>query len=76
MPNNPQQNYMLCQIRYLGVFETIQIRKKTFPSRRTFNEFVKIYKPLYPKINESNDKKITLKILEQVTKNNKNYMLG
>jgi len=24
---------MITQIRYLGVFQTIQIRKKTFPSR-------------------------------------------
>lgn len=31
---------MMTQIRYLGVFETIQIRKKTFPSRWPYDEFI------------------------------------
>lgn len=33
IPDFVEQHYVLAQIRYLGVFETIQIRKKTFPSR-------------------------------------------
>ena len=33
-PKFPIDSYILSQVRYLGVFETIQIRKKTFPVRK------------------------------------------
>lgn len=36
MPNKVAEDYLLTQIRYLGVFETIQIRKKTFPFRKLY----------------------------------------
>ncbi len=35
-----EEKYMLTQVRYLGVFETIQIRKKTFPSRWLYDDFI------------------------------------
>jgi len=40
IPNLTEEKYMITQIRYLGVFETIQIRKKTFPSRWLYKDFV------------------------------------
>jgi len=41
----------MTQIRYLGVFETIQIRKKTFPSRWLYKDFVERFGILF---NEGN----------------------
>jgi myosin heavy subunit len=38
---------MLTQIRYLGVFETIQIRQKTFPARKLYEDFSKTYLPVF-----------------------------
>lgn len=40
MPHLAEEQYIITQIRYLGVFETIQIRKKTFPSRWLYDEFL------------------------------------
>lgn len=37
IPKCVEEKYMLTQVRYLGVFETIQIRKKTFPSRWVYD---------------------------------------
>lgn len=42
-----EENYLLTQVRYLGVFETIQIRQKTFPARKEYSEFVATYQPLF-----------------------------
>jgi len=55
----------MSQVRYLGVFETIQIRKKTFPVRKDYSEFVKEYKMLFPNISskEISMKKISEAIL-------------
>jgi myosin heavy subunit len=39
--------YMLTQVRYLGVFETIQIRQKTFPSRKLYPDFIKTFLPIF-----------------------------
>ncbi len=54
IPNCPQENYILSQVRYLGVFQTIQIRKKTFPSRKTYKQFCDLYSLLVPGINQKN----------------------
>lgn len=42
------ERYALQQIKYLGVLETIQIRKSAFPFRTSFLQFVEIYKDLLP----------------------------
>lgn len=47
-PNSLDERYVLQQIKYLGVLETIQIRKSAFPFRTTFQHFVENYKDLVP----------------------------
>lgn len=37
LPNKVVEDYLLTQVRYLGVFETIQIRQKTFPFRKLYS---------------------------------------
>lgn len=49
-PNSPVESYVMSQVRYLGVFQTIQIRKKTFPVRKDYHEFSNEYKMLFPNI--------------------------
>ena len=44
-----QENYLLTQVRYLGVFETIQIRQKTFPARKMYQEFIATFQPIFEK---------------------------
>jgi myosin heavy subunit len=38
---------MLTQIRYLGVFQTIQIRRKIFPMRKNHEDFVNIFQQIF-----------------------------
>lgn len=40
------QKYALEQIKYMGVLETIQIRKNTFPFRLYYSNFIGNYKCL------------------------------
>ena len=75
-PKNADEHYILSQIRYLGVFETIQIRKKTFPSRKTYDEFVEFYSELHPKAKRTSKKDYALELLRKITKNSKDYLLG
>lgn len=66
---------MLTQVRYLGVFQTIQIRKKTFPSRWLYEQFVQRFESLFP-LNKGSHKDKTMKIMSQLTKDPKEYLLG
>ena len=47
MPGKVDHNYMLTQIRYLGVFQTIQIRQKTFPARKSYADFIATFQPIF-----------------------------
>ena len=38
---------MKAQIKYLGVFETIKIRKAIFPCRKTYEDFAGVYQDLF-----------------------------
>jgi myosin heavy subunit len=55
-PDYPDENCILTQVRYLGVLQTIFIRKNTFPHRRTYSDFRKVYciafKSLYKEGND------------------------
>ena len=42
-----ESQYMLDQIRYLGVFQTLQIRKVTFPARKSYVDFFAEYKNIF-----------------------------
>lgn len=66
---------MLTQVRYLGVFETIQIRQKTFPARKTYSEFATTFQPIF-RIQGNNEKEISTRILTQVKAREKEYLLG
>jgi hypothetical protein len=56
MSDYPDENCILTQVRYLGVLQTIFIRKNTFPHRRTYSDFRKVYciafKSLYKEGND------------------------
>ncbi len=77
-PKSPVESYILSQVRYLGVFETIQIRKKTFPVRKGYMEFVKEYKMMFQSIGskEANMRKITEDILREIKCQSNEFMLG
>ena len=36
------------QIKYMGVFETIEIRKRIFPYRKTYEEMAYLFGPIFP----------------------------
>lgn len=67
--------YMLTQVRYLGVFETIQIRQKTFPARKTYSEFATTFQPIF-RIKGNHEKEISTRILSHVKAQEKEYLLG
>jgi myosin heavy subunit len=74
-PGEPDERYILTQVRYLGVFETIQIRKKTFSSRWLYNEFIQRFETLFPAC-LGDDRSKTQKILSELTSNCTDYLLG
>lgn len=57
---------MLTQVRYLGVFETIQIRQKTFPARKSYFDFITTFQPIFKNVKEKIDKDTIIKILSEV----------
>ena len=69
--NLAEQNYMLTQVRYLGVFQTIQIRQKTFPARKTYDDFSTTFKVLFPQIKSKDAKDSTKNILKELKVNEK-----
>jgi myosin heavy subunit len=75
VPFVTEEQYMITQVRYLGVFETIQIRKKTFPSRWLYEEFLQRFEALFP-ISSGNPRAKTEKIIQQLATNNKEYLFG
>lgn len=71
-------NYVLTQVRYLGVFETVAIRKSSFPSRWTYEEFVGRFGVLFP--DKSNKGKTNRDVAENIVKglggDSKGYLFG
>ncbi len=63
MPNRVDSQYMLTQVRYLGVFETIQIRQKTFPARKIYSDFVSTFQPIFKAAKGKSGKELIHKIL-------------
>ena len=47
-PDHIDDRFVLQQIKYLGILETIQIRKSAFPFRTSFQHFVDNYRELTP----------------------------
>jgi len=68
--------YMLTQVRYLGVFETIQIRQKTFPSRKLYWDFIKTFLPIFKDVKGREEKDIVNKIMAQIKAKERDYLLG
>lgn len=58
------------------MFQTILIRKKTFPARKSYKEFLKSYKLLFPKIKESNERTFTEKVMIELSQKQSEYLLG
>lgn len=55
---------MMRQIRYLGVFETIKIRKSVFPFRKTYDEFCFIYRDIFKRKGAVNSREKALFIMK------------
>lgn len=68
--------YMLTQVRYLGVFETIQIRQKTFPSRKLYSDFIKTFLPIFKEVKGREEKDLVNKIMAQIKAKERDYLLG
>ncbi len=73
----PDENYILTQIRYLGVLQTIFIRKNTFPKRKKYEDFKNkyciVFKDLYKK---NNHKDVVESILLSLKIKKTDYLLG
>ena len=57
--------FLFNQIKYLGIFDTIKVRKEGFPIRIEYNKFFDLYKFLFSQIvySEDTDKNKTLQII-------------
>lgn len=59
-PNEPDDNYILTQIRYLGVLQTIFIRKNTFPARKTYEQFRRQYDLVFKSLRKQSNNKLAV----------------
>lgn len=80
-PNDVKKNfvemeYMRRQIRYMGVCETIKIRKSIFPFRRTYREFAEIYKDLFVSARGKGDREVAEIVFREMGVSAKSYLLG
>lgn len=73
-PNDFNEKFVLLQLRYCGVLETIRIRREGFSLRLTFQEFVDKYKYLSPDSFVNYDSKTCKKILD--SSNMTNWRVG
>ena len=74
-----ESQYMLDQIRYLGVFQTLQIRKVTFPARKSYVDFFAEYKNIFSSkltIDEANQRQIAERELKLIGFDNNEFLLG
>ena len=56
-PFCPDEKFILTQIRYLGVFQTILIRKNAYPYRKSYAQFRKQFILMFPHLKkEKNDR--------------------
>lgn len=76
-PFCPDEKFILTQIRYLGVFQTILIRKNAYPYRKSYAQFRKQFILMFPHLKkEKNNKIVTKSIIESLAKNKDSYLLG
>lgn len=59
VPNKIVQDYTLKQIRYLGVLDSLKVRKQNYPNRKSYQFFYKKYgdmtkNPMYPSLLKQN----------------------
>jgi myosin heavy subunit len=73
-PNDFNDKYVLLQLRYCGILETIRIRREGYSIRPTFQEFVERYRYLSPDANAQADPYHCRRILE--ASNLKNWQIG
>lgn len=76
LPKLPEPTYILTQVRYLGVFETIQIRKKTFPVRKTLEDFCRAYRVMFPNVKGKENVSVIQQIMAQLKVPEKQYLMG
>ena len=67
---------MLTQVRYLGVFETVQIRQKVFPCRKTYREFVGTFQEVFDSAKGKQEQEAVRAILQAVKAEKKDYLMG
>ena len=76
-PNEQKKEFFITpmllynQIQYLGIFDTIKVRKEGYPTRIEYKDFLSQYIFLFPKIinnNDSNDNKV-IQIIQRLIPN-------
>lgn len=75
LPGKVDAVYMLTQVRYLGVFETIQIRQKTFPARKTYADFISTFQPVL-RAKGATERETINRMLTIVKAKERDYLLG
>lgn len=81
-PNSLKQSNLfdnelvLAQLKYSGMLETIKIRKMGFPVRFSFPDFIRRFKVVAPKENQSDTPSYIIKILNKVQLNPSEWQLG
>lgn len=73
-PNDFNEKFVLLQLRYCGILETIRIRREGYSIRPTFQEFVDKYRYLSPDSMTKPDRFTCSRILEY--SNLKNWQIG
>ena len=64
------------QIRYMGIFQTIEIRKRIFPYRRSYEEMAYVFEPIFPEAKGKSSKKAIDIILSEIKAKPSTYLLG
>jgi myosin heavy subunit len=73
----PDSSYILTQVRYLGVLQTIFIRKNTFPARKTYNNFRKEYDIVFRSLSKGGkDHEVMKQIMNDISAKKDEFLLG
>jgi myosin heavy subunit len=67
---------LIRQVRYLGVFQTIEIKKKVFPSRRTYEEMKLVFGPVFKETKGKTDREAVNAMFRSVDAVPSLYLLG
>jgi myosin heavy subunit len=80
-PNEEKKNlvlreFILRQIKYMGIFETIEIRKRIFPFRKSYEEMAYLFDPIFKQAKGKAPRLAVDIILSEMKVRPNNYLLG